>query len=735
MMSPIFNWAQVCIEVLDSSGNALRDAEIRYQFEGRVGTVFTSFNGVSDTIPVSPSLERELIIEITHLGYISIKDTLSKSQFKTYALSQNKFNLEPIVITGEHGPKPSTQSIRRIEVIDLKKIDQLGANSVADALRQQLNLNLSSDNFLGNSISIQGFSGQNVKILLNGVPLVGRLNGNIDLSQIPVSDIERIEIVKGPLSVEYGTDALGGTINIITKTSSESYLQASQLIESIGHYNSSGSFNLNNKNHQLRIGGGRNYFDGWSQTDQFIQWPKPTLADSGRVQDFKPKMQYFLHAGYRYHSKKIRVNPYIRIFNEELTNRGFPRQPYLDSAFDDVFVTDRTNLGLNGSIQFKESKSLEFKSSYNRYKRKKNTYLKDLTTLVLELANSGDVQDTVIMNLQNTRITYKNGDKENFSFQVGLDANHEVIDGQRISQQSNEIVDLGFFLTSELQLSERFQLMPGIRYVYNNKFGSKPIPSLSMRTQHKNLVLRSSIAKAFRAPTLKEMYLDFVDINHNIQGNPDLKAEDGFHLSSNIDYSMNQSKSSIQLGLNLFYNQVKDQIRLVSSDNANSFTYQNIGEFFATGYESTFRIVLSKLDVNIGLGMISSKDDITQSLGSQGFDHRYQQTASVTFDLLEDKLFCSLNYKHIGESNNLQIADETEFALIRSPSIDLLDMSLSYRPIDSRFSFSVGLKNLLNEQNALTNSVVNQVHTSNSNSPVLQSGISLFTTLKYEMKW
>ena len=66
-------------------------------------------------------------------------------------------------------------------------------------------------------MSVQGLSGENVKILIDGVPVVGRLNGNVDLSQINLTNIERVEIVEGPLSVNYGTNALAGTINLITK--------------------------------------------------------------------------------------------------------------------------------------------------------------------------------------------------------------------------------------------------------------------------------------------------------------------------------------------------------------------------------------------------------------------------------------------------------------------------------------------------------------------------------------
>src|SRR5690242_6859536 len=93
----------------------------------------------------------------------------------------------------------------------------MAAQNLKEALSYELNIHLMEDNILGSGLQIQGIGGENVKILIDGMPITGRQNGNIDLSQILMDNVERIEIVEGPLSVSYGTDALAGTINIITK--------------------------------------------------------------------------------------------------------------------------------------------------------------------------------------------------------------------------------------------------------------------------------------------------------------------------------------------------------------------------------------------------------------------------------------------------------------------------------------------------------------------------------------
>ena len=126
-------------------------------------------------------------------------------------------NLNEVVVTGNYKPTGIDKSVVPTRIISLSKLSPLAAQNVADVLKYQANLRIQQDNILGTGLTMQGISGENVKILINGVPVNGRQNGNIDLGQLNVNNVERIEIVEGPLSVQYGTNALAGTINIITK--------------------------------------------------------------------------------------------------------------------------------------------------------------------------------------------------------------------------------------------------------------------------------------------------------------------------------------------------------------------------------------------------------------------------------------------------------------------------------------------------------------------------------------
>ncbi|MGB2684205.1 MAG: TonB-dependent receptor plug domain-containing protein, partial [Olleya sp.] len=128
--------------------------------------------------------------------------------------------LEEVVITGQYNPQSIKKSVHNVIIIDRKKIDQQAANNLADLLNFNLNLNIIPSAQTGRStISFFGLDAQYFNILVDNIPLVSDngVGNNIDLTQINLDDIERIEIVEGAMGVEYGANAVSGVINIITK--------------------------------------------------------------------------------------------------------------------------------------------------------------------------------------------------------------------------------------------------------------------------------------------------------------------------------------------------------------------------------------------------------------------------------------------------------------------------------------------------------------------------------------
>ena len=323
-----------------------------------------------------------LFCNLTSLAQIS--DSLNKTN------TLNK-TIKEVVITGQLESTSVDNSVHKIRIIDGKAINSGLYHNLADIIQKQLNINLFEDNVLGSSIALQGISGQNVKILIDNVPVIGRLNGNIDLSQINLNNIERIEIVEGPLSTIYGTDALAGTINLISKQGTKDTKQFSSLYESVGRYNFDVFISNNNLNY-MSYNFGRKYFNGWSMNQPFSFLPTSQLADMNRVKKWKPKEQTFNKVSYRLKYNDLKIYNYFENFYEKVSNLGKPREPYFETAFDEYYHTKRTNFG--SDIKFQNlNDRVNILLAYNKYKREKETYYTDLTTLNKTLVDDINAQD------------------------------------------------------------------------------------------------------------------------------------------------------------------------------------------------------------------------------------------------------------------------------------------------------------------------------------------------------
>ena len=206
--------------------------------------------------------------------------------------------VEEVVVTGEKNEVSKKNAVRKIKVIGSDQINQSSAINLSDLLRTQLNIRISNDPILGGGLSMNGMGGNNLKIMVDGVPLVGRLNGEIDLTQIQIDQYERIEIVEGPLAVEYGTNSLAGTINLITSRSSEDKASAMAKVryESVGVYAQTASLSGRKGIFSGKLQLSHNSFDGWSSSDKNWDWIEDYYADSARVNTWNPKVQNHCNA-------------------------------------------------------------------------------------------------------------------------------------------------------------------------------------------------------------------------------------------------------------------------------------------------------------------------------------------------------------------------------------------------------------------------------------------------------
>ena len=157
-------------------------------------------------------------------------------------------SLEQIILTATRTERHLSSLPVAADIVTAEEIKKTNSVRLSDLLSEQTGLITIPDFDGGEGIQLQGMDSQYILILIDGVPLVGRKAGTLDIGRITTGNIKQIEIIKGASSSLYGSDALGGVINIITQTH-ESGFQASveHRIASFNNQNSTSNINFKKK--------------------------------------------------------------------------------------------------------------------------------------------------------------------------------------------------------------------------------------------------------------------------------------------------------------------------------------------------------------------------------------------------------------------------------------------------------------------------------------------------------
>lgn len=651
---------------------------------------------------------------------------------KVYLLPSD-IKLDEVVITAQYEPTAADQAIQKIRIIDKEKIQQMGAVNLRDVLTNQLNVRLQQDNVLGSSMSLQGVSGENVKILVDGVPVIGRQNGNIDLSQINMNNVERIEFIEGPLSVQYGTNALAGTINIITKRSLTKKITAgvTSYYESIGTYNLTGDVTFSQKKNSLQVSGGRNYFDGWNSSDAPFKISKSHLADSTRFQQWKPKEQYFASAAYQYSFKKIDVGVKSAYFDESIINRGYPRAPYAESTFDDHYYTKRLDNSVFLKGRLSPNWSVNALTAYNYYNRVKRTVYKDLTTLDETLSANSSDQDTSRFTQLMTRASFIHSvQNSKINYELGYDANYQSAFGKRIENQVQYMGDYAAFITSEYKTIPRLVIKPGLRYAYNTVYKTPLIPSLNVKWNlSDNHTLRASYARGFRAPDLKELYFLFVDINHNIIGNSSLKAEQSDNFSVSYNYNRDIKKCRVKFDASAFYNSIFNMITLAQVTGT-EYSYINVGRFKTQGFQLGNTLNFKRLIIQTGFNYTGRYNDPAISAHLPEYSYSPEVLANATYKLIRSKTSIAVFYKYNGRLPGYALT-ESQVTRTFISAYQLMDATVSQFFWKDKINITIGCKNIFDVKNIGTSLSTGGVHSSASTSVPFSTGRNYFIKLAF----
>lgn len=641
-------------------------------------------------------------------------------------------DLDDIVITAQFAPTDSKNAIHPIRTISAQTIQQRGANNLAEVLNQELNIRINQDLILGSSMSLQGISGQNVQIMIDGVPVIGRVGDDIDLAQINLHQVEKIEIIEGPLSVQYGTDALGGAINLITKKSQlhPVNVNLTGLAETAGwqNYHATGGIRITPKL-LFKVHGGQNRF-------------LPAQEDSLRGSIWNPKLQTNLGTSMRFNwINDHRIILSADWFDEKVDDLGQIRRPqFRPYAFDDYYLTDRATLkalheGSCGKRWYTQS-SLAF-STFNRYKE---SYRLDFETNEKDML-AGE-QDTARFTGLNARTVFATKDADAlFQYQVGSEINYETASGTRIRTDDGtqpDLLDAAAFGVLRFRPANEFQIQAGIRYAYNSMFNSPLTYTLNGKWDPvKDMNIRFSYGKGFRSPTLKELYFYFIDANHYIVGNENLQAE----TSDNYQLQVNYEIEKFSMKLQGFYNRIQDKIDLFTFDEELGqlrYAYFNRSLFKSYGANVNLSYSFGNLDLSAGYAPIAQTAPVVgQALNDMFWVNEFNTSLSYRIPKwdLSFNTFWKMNDKVVFP---FQTTDDNGDTIIENrieEGFTLADCSISKFFWARKVHLTAGVKNLLNVNSIATqgNAGANNPHVGEEGTQAISPGRSYFISCRINL--
>lgn len=637
--------------------------------------------------------------------------------------------LNEIVITGQLGESTQKSSVLKVKVIDIKRINTQGAYNLPSLLANELNVRINYDPMLGNSISLQGISGQNIKVMIDGVAVIGRENGSIDLSQINLSSVERIEMVEGPMGVNFGSDAMGGVINIITKKTvkSHSRICAGTYAESIGQYNFDLQSSIGFKKFGIQANFQRNFFQGYS------------ADENSRSKTWKPRTQYLADLNFSYFIKNGTLRFNNSFFDEKTTDKGIPTiNSFEATATDQYYLTRRLGSSLFYDKKLNNKWSLNVIVTFQNYRRIRRSVFVHLNdTIREELVNDAEMQDTNYFNLYMSRgiLTNRTPNKK-LNYQIGYEVNIDEVNGTKIQNGYATIGDYGLFGSAELKVSKNLLIRPAVRFIYNTQFTAPVIPSLNVKYDFNTIwTMRASYARGFRAPSLKELHLAFVDPNHSLHGNENLKAESGHNFQLAVTRTTKIYKSyNLIIEPMVFYNKINNMIDLVRLNSTSvSAQYNNISNFENAGFNFNTTVASNTVSMQVGYAFSARQNSIMAQAGTDTYFYTNEFRANTTYTYTKSETSISLFYKYNGAMQNYQYnVGDNSITLGNVADFSLLDFTMNKYFVKRKVNLTVGSKNILNITSVQANMVTGP-HGSSGNSALIAMGRTYFVTLKINL--
>ena len=482
---------------------------------------------------------------------VNLKKESNKSAMQDKALVAGVDEYtEVIMVTATRTETPVSQLPDSVSIISREQIDQQKATTIFEALRSVPGLNIRKSGSIGrqSEMTIRGSSTSQVLVMIDGVQVNSATTGTFNFANLTTDNIERIEVVRGAQSTLYGSDAMGGLINIVTRKGkgkpkfsirSEFGTLERTFNESINSSGSLGKFNYS-------VDVARVDSDGRGSDDDY---DKTNISSKF---GYKISETINFDAAMRYNDSMV-----------ALDDGAFRQDPNRFSQSEDFNM----NAVVNQSLTDWWSQSLKFSFA-------------DSDLVSIDRANPGTAETTNSRFRLDTHIytgnwqhTLKYRDID--TFVVGFEFENQSADNRTFDET---LINRGWYFQNQLKLWDRFFFNAGLRLDDNNTFGKDVNPKLSIAYHLKetDTKFKANYGKGFRGPTLNQLFFPNF-------GNPILDPEES--ESYDLGFQQYLFDDKFFFGVTYFNNRFSNLIEAVDTGGF-VFEARNLGFVRTEGIEA-----------------------------------------------------------------------------------------------------------------------------------------------------
>ena len=615
-------------------------------------------------------------LRVTYIGYkttqkqIDLSSSVNDIETIEFSLLEASFDMDAIVVTSSLGENMLKNTPQITEVISGKVLNNTGAITVQDALEMNIpGIEFPVDGH-GSSNQMQGLGSKYTLIMVDGERLSQEDHNKVDFDRLNVSQIERIEVTKGAASSIYGSNAIGGVINIITKKpkynleSTGSYRLSENREQVINAYVGS-----KQENFRLSLTADIKKSDGYDNTPESRETQTQEKFQDYSITPFislRPSDKLDINFKGNYFVQEV-------FYNEYETYPNHPKQySFTLNANSNYYLTPRQHFWFSWNTD-----------QYEQYE-------------VVERVNDREDIES-IHRFNSAKIISNTIFSPDHSLKVGAEYLAEKLHSkERIENNEKSTTTWIGFIYNEYNLIESLKSTAAVQFTHHTNYGTHISPSLSLLYQALPFNFRIGYNNGYRTPTLKEQYFAF---NHFgsffIQGNPNLEPETSHYFSSSLEYIT----TSMNLSASVYLNRLNNMISSfwVPGTEPQVLSYQNIQEAQLIGFDLLLKKgLMDRMTLTSGYSYVDSEDLTTglqiPDIIKHSFRVRleYGNRLSDEFDLI-----MALQGKYTG-SKIFESKDEDGTVTTRSTSEAFWNWRLtSTLHLYRYFNIVLGVDNLL----------------------------------------